>query len=196
MTPDQDKERLRGRGRALRHQRNAGDAAERIKVNALSVIDGLVMVPGPDAVAGYWPMDGEADPRPLLEDLSARGILCALPVVVRYHAALEFRAWSPGDALVTGLHGIRQPVAGVPSVIPRVVLVPLVAFDRAGHRLGMGGGYYDRTLDALRSSGQIYAIGIAYEAQKVDSLPALDHDQPLDWVVTEKRAMRFGEGGR
>jgi 5-formyltetrahydrofolate cyclo-ligase len=100
---------------------------------------------------------------------------------------LVFRTWSPGDKLVTTRHGVGEPEEGNPTVCPGLILVPLLAFDAAGHRLGYGGGYYDRV---LRESGLI-AVGIAYAGQEVQTLPREAHDRQLDFVVTEFGLRRF-----
>jgi len=139
------------------------------------------------AISGFWPMASEMDPRPLMTALIARGHRLCLPVVEGRDAALIFRAWTPGDALVEAVFGTRVPAADQELITPAAVLVPLLAFDRAGHRLGYGGGYYDRTLAALSDP---LAIGIAYGFQEADEVPHDAHDQRLDWVVTELGAAR------
>jgi 5-formyltetrahydrofolate cyclo-ligase len=127
----------------------------------------------------------------LLTALATRGHPLCLPAVEAADAPLCFRAWAPGDALVAGYQDIPEPVPTVPVCTPVVLLVPLLAFDAVGHRLGYGGGFYDRTLAALRAGGPVQAIGIAYAAQAVDSLPGTDHDQRLNAVLTEQGVTRF-----
>lgn len=142
----------------------------------------------PDAiVAGYWPVRDEADPRGLMDALAARGHVLALPRIDERHAALSFRCWKEGDVLVDNHHAIPEPSAEVVAVTPHVVLVPLLAFDTAGHRLGYGGGYYDRTLAMLN----VRAIGIAYAGQHVELLPREAHDHPLEAVLTENGLTKF-----
>ena len=136
-------------------------------------------------VAGYWPMGDEIDPLPLLEALGGRGCTLALPVVSARGQPLTFRAWSMGEALEPGPHGTNHPLAAAPMLIPQVLLVPLLAFDMAGFRLGYGGGYYDRTLDQLRRQPHVTAIGVAFAAQRVGAVPRGPHDQPLDLILTE-----------
>ncbi len=142
-------------------------------------------------VAGYWPIGEEADPRPLLGDLAKRGHPVALPRVVAEGQPLRFLCWRPGDDLETGPYGVRQPAPDRPEAHPELVLLPLLGFDATGLRLGYGGGYYDRTLAALRKERAIEAIGIAFSDQEVDSLPGGDHDERLDWIVTETGCRRF-----
>lgn len=137
-------------------------------------------------VAGYWPMRGEIDIRPLLHGLVERGHVVALPEALPGQP-LAFRRWYPGMEMVEGLFGTLHPV-GV-AVVPSALLVPLLAFDRAGGRLGYGGGFYDRTLAAFPG---VMAIGCAYAAQEVDSVPAGPHDVPLQAVATERGMIRCG----
>jgi len=143
-------------------------------------------------MAGYWPMAEEADIRPLMTALHQRGHRVALPRVIRRGAPLRFLRWHPGDRLEAGYGGILEPAAGNEEIYPEVLLVPLLGFDATGSRLGYGGGFYDRTLAALRQAREVAAIGVAYSDQEVDSLPAGDHDERLDWVVTELGCRRFG----
>lgn len=140
--------------------------------------------PGP--VAGFWPLRDEIDLRPLLTLLNARGVTVCLPLMVGDGAPLEFHRWAPGDKLVSGDFGVMEPTAEAPSLIPAVLLVPLLAFDRAGRRLGYGGGYYDRTIALLHGSGPVSVVGAGYAAQEVERVPVDPWDQPLDAVLTER----------
>jgi 5-formyltetrahydrofolate cyclo-ligase len=139
-------------------------------------------------VSFYWPMGDEADPRALVARLAARGHALALPVVAQKKSPLVFRRWREGDVLMVHAFGMHEPASDVPVVTPDVLLVPLLAFDARGHRLGYGGGFYDRTLASLETK---LAIGIAYAGQEVDALPAMPHDHPLDMVVTELGVRAF-----
>ncbi len=112
--------------------------------------------------------------------------MCALPVVVAPGTPLIFRGWPPGLEMEKGVLGIWQPPETEGEVSPTTLLVPLLAFDRKGWRLGQGGGYYDRTLTALRRRGAIQAVGIGYSCQEVESVPHERTDARLDWVVTEE----------
>ena len=144
-------------------------------------------------LAGYAPMNDEADVMPLLDELGQRGARMALPAVTGRDVPLRFRSWRPGDPLEPGPHRSRHPPDGAPELIPDLVLVPLLAFDSSGIRLGYGGGYYDRTLAALRRAGSVLAVGIAFRGQEVAGLPHDPHDQRLDWIVTEAGAWEFAE---
>lgn len=137
-------------------------------------------------VAGYWAQDREINPLPLLEILAARGHIVVLPALVDKNRPLVFRAWKKGDVLIPGRHQILEPSADAPSFDPDILLVPLLAFDRFGARLGYGGGCYDRTLQALRARKKVWAIGYAYALQETRLVPTTDGDQWLDAVVTEK----------
>jgi len=142
-------------------------------------------------VAGYWPMGTEMDVRPALVALDRIGVLVTLPEVAAKARPLRFRAWRPDEPLVEGDHGTFHPLNDAPLMRPDVVLVPMLAFDRRGYRVGWGGGYYDRTLELLRKSGDCTAIGVAYSAQEVDGVPTDAYDQRLDWIITEQEAIEI-----
>jgi len=154
-----------------------------------------VRLPRGAVVSGYWPLDGELDIRPLLAQIHQMGHPIGLPVVKGKGQPLLFRRWSPGAPLVRGSFKVMTPPEGVPEVEPDVLLVPLLAFDQAGYRLGYGGGFYDRTLEKRRreahSGRPVLAIGIAFAAQETESLPKGPYDQRLDWIVTEAWAKEF-----
>lgn len=143
------------------------------------------LAPHPDArLAGYWPMRGEADPRPAMT--FHPGPLC-LPVVPGKAVPLLFRSWDASHPLEPGAYGTSQPPESAPVVTPEILIVPLAAFDRAGNRLGYGGGYYDRTLQLLRESGRVTAIGLAFASQELPAIPAEPFDQLLDLIVTDRQ---------
>jgi len=148
--------------------------------------------------AGYMPIGSELDCLPLLNRLAAAGVPLCLPVVTAPGQPLVFRSWLPDDPLAPGSFGTSEPTAAAPEVSPQVLLVPMLAFDRQGHRLGYGGGYYDRTLKALRAArdggGGIVAIGVAFAGQLRDKVPVSEDDQPLDWILTEIGATCFADG--
>jgi 5-formyltetrahydrofolate cyclo-ligase len=148
--------------------------------------------PAPGAIiAAYVAIGDEADPAPLLDILTQHGCKLALPRVTGPGEPLSFRSWTPGEPLAPGAFGIPEP-QGVVEAIPDFVLVPLLAYSADGHRLGYGGGYYDRTLAVLRRQNpEIVAIGLAFAAQEVTHLPVEPEDQPLDWIVTERGARAF-----
>ena len=161
-------------------------------------------------VAGYWPMRDELDPRPLMEALAAQGCRLVLPAVAGPDAPLAFRLWQPGGGLEDGPYGTRHPPASSPQAAPGLLLVPLLAFDRHGYRLGYGGGFYDRTLADLSALGGgqegreataaatgaeartgPVTVGVAWSAQ--EERPALarePHDRPLQWLLTERGLRR------
>jgi 5-formyltetrahydrofolate cyclo-ligase len=139
----------------------------------------------PRIVAGYRPLGAEIDPWPLMLRLSQAGARLALPVAERQDAALVFRAFAEGDPLAPDAFGIAAPPPGAEVVRPDFVITPLLAFDRAGGRIGQGGGHYDRTLAALRAEGPVFVLGLAYAAQEVARIPAEPHDQSLDAILTE-----------
>jgi 5-formyltetrahydrofolate cyclo-ligase len=146
------------------------------------------------AVSGYWPIGAELDPRPLMERLALAGHPLLLPVVRGRGRPLLFRRWAPGDALVRGELGIPIPEPTAAEGVPGLLIVPLLAYDRAGFRLGQGAGYYDLTIAALRASDRPVAAGVGFAAQEVDAVPCEAHDQRLDWIVTEDRAFETCAG--
>ena len=142
-------------------------------------------------VAGYSPIRNEIDPFPLMRTLAAQGARLALPAVMARGKALAFRAWSPDDRLTLGPLGILEPSPAAAEIIPDIVLLPLAAFDRAGHRIGYGAGHYDFTLAHLRRMKPVAAIGLAFGLQEIKVVPALSHDVALDYVLTETKVFDF-----
>jgi 5-formyltetrahydrofolate cyclo-ligase len=151
--------------------------------------DELPIAPGA-VVAGYFPKNSEADPRALMMVLADRGHLLCLPAIVEGRS-LEFRVWHDGDPTLRNAYGIEEPLASSPAVIPDVMLVPLLAFDNRGHRLGYGAGHYDRVLKSLRTSRRPLVIGVAHAEQEIAFVPDDSHDEPLDLLVCEKGLRRF-----
>jgi 5,10-methenyltetrahydrofolate synthetase len=133
-------------------------------------------------VAAYWPIRNEFDARPYLLRVIAAGGVAALPVVATPNAPLIFRRWTPDAPMAAGVWEIQHPAEG-PEVTPAVLLIPLVGFDAACHRLGHGGGYYDRTLAAL--SPRPLAIGVGFELGRLATITPEPHDCPMDIIVTE-----------
>jgi 5-formyltetrahydrofolate cyclo-ligase len=142
-------------------------------------------------VSGYSPIRSEIDPAPLMRALAAQGARLALPAVTARGKSLVFRAWSPDDRLMLGPLGILEPSPAAAEVIPDMMLVPLAAFDRSGHRIGYGAGHYDYTLAHVRKIKPVTAIGLAFAAQEIAAVPALQHDVALDYVLTETRIFDF-----
>ncbi len=165
--------------------RNAADLAARNFLDHVGAPEARI-------VSGYWPIRSELDPRPLLTKLGRRGARCALPAIAGRGLPLEFREWTPGDPLARGEFGAGEPVPGARVVTPEVLIVPLLAFDGHGYRLGYGGGYYDRTIRSLRREAACcLAVGFAYAGQEVDAVPRDETDERLDWIVTEVSARTF-----
>lgn len=142
-------------------------------------------------VSGFWPINEEIDIRPLMIELYNRGCRLALPVVQGKRQRLLFRAWRPGDPLEAGVFGTFQPSASGETIDPDALLVPLLACDEDGWRLGYGGGFYDRTLVALRAKKKITAVGVGFDGQLVPQVPHGADDQRLDWLLTDQRACAF-----
>lgn len=168
-------------------QRDAlGAEARADAAKTIAAVSLPVELPRGAIVAGYSPINSELDPFPLMQALAGKGAVLALPVVIAREHALVFRVWEPQEGLVRGPFGIFQPSSDADEVDPDIVLVPLAAFDRAGHRIGYGRGYYDRTLQDLRAMKKITVIGVAFAVQEIETVPRLPHDEQLDCVLTER----------
>ncbi|MGI9520074.1 MAG: 5-formyltetrahydrofolate cyclo-ligase [Hyphomicrobiaceae bacterium] len=135
-------------------------------------------------ISAYRPIGSELDPTPLVVELAADDLRIGLPVMQQVGKPLLFRQWREGDQLEKQLWGIEEPQDGAPVTVPDLLLIPLLAYDRYGWRLGYGGGFYDRTLSDLRSKKKVQAVGIAFVEQEVDSVPYSANDQRLDWMLT------------
>jgi len=147
--------------------------------------EGITHISRSIPIAGYWPTDEEMDPRPLLYLLEERGHVLCLPCVVGDH--LIFRHWTSHTPLMPGRFGTSEPSTDAEPIIPQIILVPLIGFNRKGVRLGQGKGYYDRALAALKRNQDVHTLGIAYGCQEVsEDLPQESHDILLDAVATEK----------
>jgi len=146
-----------------------------------------------DIIAGYWPKTNEVDPRPLLEALFLQKHEIVLPVINNKNKILLFRRWIQHTSLKMGFYKTLEPYDSQPSFEPNVLLIPLLSFDKHGHRLGYGGGYYDKTLSILKKRKAITTIGLAYDIQRIDQLPIESHDEALQWIVTEKNVYHLSE---
>jgi 5-formyltetrahydrofolate cyclo-ligase len=187
-SPAELKSALRREGLAKRERLAEAAGPKAALLIARRLLGDFVFMKGA-IVAGYAAIGAEVDPFPLMAALGAQGHPLCLP---RTEAkAIVFRAWKPGDPLVVGRMNIPEPDAKAKERRPDLLLVPLIAFDRKGYRLGYGAGYYDRYLSEQRAKRTIRAVGIAYAGQAVDELPHEPHDEPLDAVVTEERLIRF-----
>jgi 5-formyltetrahydrofolate cyclo-ligase len=172
--------------------RDTMDATARATASEKLAARGLPfeLAPG-TVVSGYSPIRSELDPVPLMRALAVQGAKLALPAVMARGKSLAFRAWSPNDRLMLGPLGILEPSPAAAELVPDIMLVPLAAFDRFGHRIGYGAGHYDFTLAHLRKLKPITAIGLAFAAQEIKAVPALAHDVALEYVLTEKQAFDF-----
>ena len=192
MQTGEDKRAERTRAlarRAAAFAAHGPSAGARLAEHGLSFLE---VAPGA-IVSGFSAIRDEIDAGPLLSRLHAAGHPLALPVMEGKGLPLVFRAWSPGDAMGKVQWGIAEPLPDKQVLDPDIVLVPLLAFDAAGHRLGYGGGFYDRTLARLRAIKPVVAVGIAYDELKVDAVPHRSYDEPLDWVLTPSGPIRCSE---
>jgi 5-formyltetrahydrofolate cyclo-ligase len=148
----------------------------------------LAIAPGV-VVSGFMPLAGEINPLPLMQKLAGQGARLGLPAIAGRGKPLTMRAWEFGAPLERGQWGIREPTPDAPEVEPDILLVPLLAFDRAGHRIGYGAGYYDLTIAQLRVRKSVAAVGLAFAIQEVAAVPATPRDSRLDLVLTEREAI-------
>jgi 5-formyltetrahydrofolate cyclo-ligase len=165
----------------------AGELSRRLADKFLSEIP----VPSDATVSAYVAIGDEADPAPLLHALRARGHVIALPRVTGRGKPLEFHRHDAGQSLVPGGFGLFEPARDWPQIEPDVVVVPLLAFDARGYRIGYGAGFYDRTLAKLRAARDVLAVGFAFAGQEFETVPHDQNDQRLDWIVTEIGARKF-----
>jgi 5-formyltetrahydrofolate cyclo-ligase len=187
----QEKKVLRAKAAERRAKAHA-EAAETAPTRLISLKFPCTPVTGRAVVSGFYPYESEIDVRPLLGKLGGEGWTPSLPVILGKNLPLEFRRWYPGEPTVPGRWDIPRPMEDAHVVSPDVLLVPMLAFDRAGYRLGYGGGFYDRTLADLKPRKTVVAIGVAYAAQEVDFVPRGPHDVPLDFIMTELEVIPCG----
>ncbi len=186
MTPSESKAALRAQALNRRSLVTASEA----KAFALRLAEigaGLAAEHHAQSASGFWPIKDEISTLPLLESLARRGLITALPVMRGRDEPLTFRAWKRGEPLVEAKMKIMEPPPEAAEVLPDLLFVPLAAFDRQGGRLGYGAGYYDRSLAKLRALKKVIAIGVAFEVQELQDLPQEPHDEPLDYVLTERK---------
>lgn len=167
------------------------DAGLQLAENVLAAVP-LV---GIAAVSGFLPIGSEIDTRPVMRRFLEKGSDICLPVVLGKDRPLVFRRWREGDPMVEEAFGTQAPAPDSPEIEPDLLLVPLLAFDRTGFRLGYGGGFYDRTLAKLRATKPVLAVGVAFAGQEVAYVPHDGLDQQLDWIVTEREAIRVKAAG-
>ena len=185
----EQKKELRSAALALRDALPAVErqvAAEAIAKRAFP----LAITPG-TIVSGFSPMKTEINPIPLMRKLAAAGARLALPCIAGRGNPLIMRAWDFGATLASGQWGIREPTPDAEEVAPDILIVPLACFDRQGHRIGYGAGYYDTTIHALRAKKKVVAIGIGFAAQEIPQVPATERDERLDLVLTEREVIDF-----
>ncbi len=173
-----------------KRKRAAREAGPTASIRAAEHFFSSIPIPPGTIVSGYFPVRDEFDVMPLMGRLSRAAFQCCLPKVQEKNKPLSFREWYPGMNLITGCLDILEPDSDSRVLVPSILIVPLLAFDSEGFRLGYGGGYYDRTINILRKeSSDILAVGIAYTEQQVEQVPHNSFDAQLDWVVTERGAM-------
>ena len=192
ITLKEQKSRLRkqaGKVRETAHQQHAEMAKAFLADTGLDFLDIRLHR---ETVSGFLPYRSEIDVTPLLSTLTKEKCQTCLPVVTGPARPLLFRQWSPGDPTKPGAWDIPVPLETAPTIEPDILLVPLLAFDSKGFRLGYGGGFYDRTIEKLANGKPLVTIGVAYSAQQITNVPTDRHDQRLDWILTEKGPIKCG----
>lgn len=180
---------LRAASLSRRDALSPEDRAAAAQILAGRVSELVPLLP-PGCVSGFWPIRSEIDPRPAMERLAQAGFSLALPRVEP--GGLVFCRWSPGEALAKAGFGLSEPLSAAEVVRPGTMLVPLAAFDRRGHRIGYGAGFYDRAIAAAHADGgHLLTVGVAFACQEVDQVPDEPHDRALDFLVTERETIRF-----
>ncbi len=173
-------------------KRDALPAADR-QAAAQTIADRPFPVPfrSGTIISAFSALKSEINPVPLMRRLAEAGAQLALPIVVGRGQSLIFRAWSFGDPFRAGVWGIREPLPEAPEVDPDILLVPMLAFDRTGNRIGYGAGYYDMSIARLRAAKPVVAAGIAFAAQEIPHVPTTPRDARLDLVLTEQEVIDF-----
>ena len=175
--------------RAVAFAHRGSAAAEQLAEHGL----GFAGIADTAIVSGFNAIGEEISPLPLLGTLAAQGHRLCLPVMAGRGLPLVFRSWTPGDQTNAAAWGIGEPLPSAPALEPDVILMPLLAFDARGYRLGYGGGFYDRTLAQLRTLKPVLTIGLAFDEQRVEAVPHVDYDQRLDWVLTPSGPLRCAQ---
>lgn len=189
MSLDDDKKALRTAAKARRlaaYEKHGDRAGQLIAAQGLAFCGASP----PQTVSGFSSIGDEIDAGPLMARLHGEGFKLALPVIAAKAEPLIMRAWAPGDQMEEKTWGIAEPLESAPEVYPDVLLVPLLAFDGKGYRLGYGGGFYDRTLAKLRAMKPVIAVGLAFDEQRIDAVPRDSYDLPCDWVLTPSGPLR------
>ena len=189
-----DKKAVRAEALALRATITADEAAA-FAARLARLGPDLARGHGAKAVSAFSSIGDEIATGPLLAALAAAGFVVGLPITGKLGTPLSFRRWTPQTMIARGRMDIPEPPPEAEEIEPDLLFVPLAAFDRRGHRIGYGAGFYDRTLAALRAKRQILAIGVAYAAQEVLFVPNDEHDEPLDMIVTEKDTILTADAG-
>ena len=183
---------LRAEAAALRRKVWLSSAASASQAIARAGLQLIRAMPLAQAVGGYFPIRDELDPLPLLQALFENGMRTALPAT-QPGLVLAFREWIPGDPLERGKFGLQEPGQTHCELQPNLLLLPLLAFDRNGNRLGYGAGYYDAALRNLRRRGTVIAIGVGFDEQEFPDIPREPQDEPLDMILTPSRVIACGD---
>lgn len=187
----EQKQRLRRQARRIRQQIHRYADQQQVARQLISHFLSLNLLTEETVIAGYWPCGSEVSVLPLMQEIYSRGYPIALPIVKESCNHLVFRQWQPELPLCQDYMGIPCPEDSQPILMPTVLLVPLLAFDVTGARLGQGMGFYDKIIRQLRTVQPITPIGVAYDAQKIDYVPVSAMDENMDYIITEKEVYRL-----
>ncbi len=196
MSLEKNKQLLRKLAQKTRNKIASNAPLNSSKLLAANVVQLLSSLTKPCIVSGYLAIGSEINTLQTLIALTDAGYQTCLPVVVKNGSPLDFRLWTEGSPLEDGPLKTRHPLSNLIRVRPKVLLVPLLAYDDHGYRLGWGGGFYDRTLGTYQLEGEpIIAVGICYDDQHVANLPIDEFDISMDWIVTERRISKIMKAG-
>ena len=185
-----DKQALRKEMRAVRRQFHK-DKSETASTQLTETATASKLFRAGQIVSCFWPIQTEVDTVPLIQALHKLGCRICLPIVIGEARPLVFRQWMPDTEMIEGDFGAMTPPESSPILVPDVVLCPLLAFDRQGFRLGYGGGFYDRSIEEIRTLKPVTTAGLAYSVQEVKNVPTEPTDQKLDFLITEKEILEF-----
>jgi 5-formyltetrahydrofolate cyclo-ligase len=186
----EEKQALRKEMRAIRRDFHKA-SGERASFDLMELVSSSAALKNAEIISCFWPIQTEVNTVPLIHKLYKAGHQICLPIVVGNAQPLIFRQWTPETEMLEGAYKAMTPVESSPQLVPDLILSPLLAFDRNGYRLGYGGGFYDRSIEEIKTTKPLVTAGLAYSVQEVDNVPTEKTDQKLDFLITEKEILEF-----